>query len=282
MLVLKKVSTARRDGDTIHAIIKGCASSSDGKAPGIYAPTITGQELAIRRAYNKAGVNPATVTYVEGHGTGTPKGDQIELSALKNVFRDAGTPAQQVAVSSIKTQIGHLKACAGMAGLIKAILAIKHKTLPQSINCVEPPSLYHNGEDSKTDLAISDTPIYINTKMRPWFVPKTGMPRRAGISSFGFGGANYHCVIEEAETEHNDAYRASRTAHAVVVAAGSTRQLLTDCEAILAELRACPQTPAKNKALLRAFNIAAKKHCVRADIPANHARWDSFQKMHSR
>ena len=109
---------------------------------------------------------------VEGHGTGTPKGDQIELSALKNVFRDAGTPAQQVAVSSIKTQIGHLKACAGMAGLIKAILAIKHKTLPQSINWVEPPSLYHNGEDSKTDLAISDTPIYINTKMRPWFVPR--------------------------------------------------------------------------------------------------------------
>ena len=148
---------------------------------------------------------------VEGHGTGTPKGDQIELSALKNVLRDAGSKTQQVAVGSIKTQIGHLKSCAGMAGLIKTILSLKHKTIPKSINCNNPPSLYHDGEDSKTDLDINDTPIYINIRQRPWFQPKPNMPRRAGVSSFGFGGANYHCVVEEAEAEHEVAYRESRT-----------------------------------------------------------------------
>lgn len=268
MLVLKKLSTAKRDGDTIHAIIRGCASSSDGKAPGIYAPTISGQMLAIQRAYDRAGVDPASVTMVEGHGTGTPKGDQIELSALKNVLRDAGTPTQQVAVGSIKTQIGHLKACAGMAGLIKAILALKHKTIPKSINCNEPPSLYQNGEDSETDLKIQDTPIFINTKRRPWFVPHPGMPRRAGISSFGFGGANYHCVVEEAEEEHDVPYRESRTSRGVVLSAPSSNALAQLCTSILKTFEGASD----NKATLLAFERAATEYSVRTGIPSNHVR----------
>ena len=268
MLVLKKLSTAKRDGDTIHALIRGCASSSDGKAPGIYAPTITGQMLAIQRAYDRAGVDPASVTMIEGHGTGTPKGDQIELSALKNVLRDAGTPTQQVAVGSIKTQIGHLKSCAGMAGLIKAILAIKHKTIPKSINCDEPPVLYQDGEESETNLKIQETPIYINTKQRPWFVPHPGMPRRAGISSFGFGGANYHCVIEEAETEHTKPYRESRTSRGVVFSAASNQQLMQTMTTVLQSFE---QAKDKKSSLL-AFEIAATEHQVRSTIPANHVR----------
>lgn len=122
--VLKRLRTALRDGDKVHAVIRSCSSSSDGKAPGIYAPTIEGQELAIRRAYQRAGVDPATVTMVEGHGTGTPVGDAIELTALKNVLgegpaRESDPRRERVAVGSIKSNIGHLKAVAGAAGMLK-------------------------------------------------------------------------------------------------------------------------------------------------------------------
>ena len=185
-------------------MIRGCASSSDGKAPGIYAPTIEGQEKAIRRAYELSGCDPATITMVEGHGTGTPVGDAIELTALKNVLgegaaRESNPQRERVAVGSIKSQIGHLKAVAGCAGMIKVVLALKHKTIPRSINVKEPPKL-------KDGSNIQDTALFINTKTRPWFTPP-GVPRRAGVSSFGFGGANYHCVLEEYEPEHSEAYR---------------------------------------------------------------------------
>ena len=145
MYVLKRWDAAMRDGDQIHAVIRSCASSSDGKAPGIYAPTIEGQQLAISRAYQHAGVDPATVTLVEGHGTGTPVGDAIELTALKNVLgegrRGVGVGAgARVAVGSVKSNIGHLVG-GGVAGMMKVILALKHKTLPASINVKEPPKM---------------------------------------------------------------------------------------------------------------------------------------------
>ena len=207
MLVLK-LSTALRDGDDVHAVIRGVASSSDGKAPGIYAPTISGQELCIRRAYEKAGVDPATVDLVEGHGTGTPVGDKIELTALNNVFSSVGSGkrVEKVAVGSIKSQIGHLKAVAGCAGLVKVILALKHKVLPKTINVKTPPNLV----DGKR---VQESALYINTKMRPWFTAP-GNTRRAGVSSFGFGGANYHCVLEEFQSEYTDAKKPYRM-HAV-------------------------------------------------------------------
>ena len=206
MFILKRLAHAIEDGDKIHAVIRSCASSSDGKAPGIYAPTIAGQEIAIRRAYAAAGICPSTVTMVEGHGTGTPVGDAIELTALKNVVGEGparesewGQQRERVAVGSVKSNIGHLKSVAGCAGMMKVILALKHKTLPASINVKEPPKM-------KDGATIQETAIFINTKMRPWFTPP-GMPRRAGVSSFGFGGANYHCVMEEYEAEHTTPYR---------------------------------------------------------------------------
>ena len=152
MLVLKK-SRLLAAMATLSMPSSGCASSSDRGSWYLRAQSRARSWQFVVRTTRLVSTQPLSPTW---RAMALVPRDQIELP-LKNVFRDAGTPAQQVAVSSIKTQIGHLKACAD-AGLIKAILAIKHKTLPQSINCVEPPSLYHNGEDSKTDLAISDTP----------------------------------------------------------------------------------------------------------------------------
>ena len=187
MFVLKRLSQAVKDGDTIHAVVGGCASSSDGKASGIYAPTISGQEKAIRRALEKAGKIPEDISMVEGHGTGTPVGDAVELTALRNVFQDCKN--QSVAVGSVKSNIGHLKSAAGFAGMLKAVLSLKHKVIPPTIN-VENPCILRD----KTKL--QDSSLYLNTKMRPWFT-KNGKKRVAGVSSFGFGGANYHCVLEE-------------------------------------------------------------------------------------
>ena len=253
MFVLKRYADAVSDGDTIHAVIKGCASSSDGKASGIYSPTIAGQEEALRRAYARANVDPKTVTLVEGHGTGTPVGDRIELTALSHVFQDAGN--EHVAVGSIKSQIGHLKACAGYAGMVKVILAMKHKTLPASINVKNPPKLM-DGSD------LQSSPLYINTKTRPWFTDP-GVPRRAGVSSFGFGGANYHAVLEEYEPEQTGPYRMTTLDRAVVISEPSVAALLATLKKLTAEL------PAADRAGYEAFTA---KHDILKPVPRTHAR----------
>nr|QNR87362.1 polyketide synthase subunit A [Aurantiochytrium sp.] len=266
MLVLKRYADAVRDGDEIHAVIRGCASSSDGKASGIYTPTISGQEEALRRAYMRANVDPATVTLVEGHGTGTPVGDRIELTALRNLFDSAyGNEKEKVAVGSIKSNIGHLKAVAGLAGMIKVIMALKHKTLPATINVDEPPKLYDN-------TPITDSSLYINTMNRPWF-PAPGVPRRAGISSFGFGGANYHAVLEEAEPEHQKAYRLNRRPQPVLLMASSTQALASLCEAQLKEFEKAIEEnkTVKNTAYIKCVDFC-EKFKFPGSIPSSNAR----------
>ena len=187
---------------------------------------MSGQEQCIRRALRKSGVDPSTISLVEAHGTGTPVGDKLELTALKNVLQEgSNTEKESVAVGSIKSQIGHTKAVAGAAGMVKTVLALMHKTLPISINCKNPPAPLLDETD------IHDSPIYINTKTRPWFT-KPGVPRRAGISSFGFGGANYHCILEEYEHEHEVAYRLNRTPRSVVFAAPTLSELVTKLASI--------------------------------------------------
>ena len=236
MFVLKRLSAAEAAGDKIHAVIRACASSSDGKAPGIYAPTISGQEQAIRRAYERAGVDPASVTLVEGHGTGTPVGDAVELTALKNVLgegpaRESDPRRQRVAVGSIKSNIGHLKSVAGCAGLIKVVMALKHKILPETINVDIPPKL----RDGTT---IQESALYINTSRRPWFT-RPGVPRRAGVSSFGFGGANYHCVVEEYESEYtsgSEPYRVHNLPAPVVISARNASALALKVQAEIKKL----------------------------------------------
>jgi acyl transferase domain-containing protein/NAD(P)-dependent dehydrogenase (short-subunit alcohol dehydrogenase family) len=190
VLTLKRLDDARRDGDRIYAVIKGIGASSDGKGNAVYAPSTAGQARCLRRAYEQAGVSPDTIELVEAHGTGTKVGDAVELSALAEVYRASKADGTWCALGSVKSQIGHTKAAAGAAGLIKAALALHHKVLPPTIKVDRPAEGASPGK----------TPFYVNTEPRPW-LPKPDHPRRAAVSAFGFGGSNFHCVLEEAEPE---------------------------------------------------------------------------------
>ena len=187
VVVLKRWADAQRDGDRVYALIRGIGTSSDGSGTAIYAPNAEGQRRALRAAYQQSGCGPETIELVEAHGTGTRVGDAVELEALGGVFREAQPHGTWCAVGSVKSMIGHTKAAAGVAGLIKAVLALENKTLPPTIK-VEQPS---------AALATGDGPLYVNTQPRPWLARREH-PRRAGVSAFGFGGSNYHCVLEEA------------------------------------------------------------------------------------
>ncbi|PLX98370.1 MAG: beta-ketoacyl synthase [Desulfuromonas sp.] len=188
ILVLKRLADAERDGDKIYAVIKGVGSSSDGRGSAIYEPNANGQAKALRRAYEQAGITPDTIGLIEGHGTGTKVGDAIEVKALHEVFGPADKP--WCALGSIKSQIGHTKAAAGSAGLIKAALALHHKVLPPTIKVENPAEI----------LTSETTPFYVNTEPRPWLADP-GHPRRAGVSALGFGGSNFHCLLEEYRPE---------------------------------------------------------------------------------
>jgi acyl transferase domain-containing protein len=185
VLVLKRLADARRDGDRIYAVVRGIGSSSDGKGNAVYAPRAEGQMAALRTAYESAGVTPDTIELVEGHGTGTKVGDATEVSALKAVYGESGRSGAWCALGSVKSQVGHTKAAAGAAGLIKAACALYHKVLPPTLKVRRPLDVLRDG------------PFYVNTEKRPW-LPSANHPRRAAISAFGFGGSNFHCVLEEA------------------------------------------------------------------------------------
>lgn len=185
VLVLKRLEDAKRDGDRIYAVIKAVGSSSDGKHKGLTAPRPAGQVRAMERAYTKAGIRPSTLGLVEAHGTGTVAGDQSEIESVSTLLRRDGAPEQSVAIGSVKSQIGHAKCTAGVAGVVKAVLALHNKVLPPTINVAKPhPALDH-------------TALYVNSEPRPWVARQDGAPRRAAVSSFGFGGTNFHAVLEE-------------------------------------------------------------------------------------
>ncbi len=189
MVILKRREDAERDGDRIYALIKGVGTSSDGRGLSVMAPRLEGEELALRRAYEMAGVSPGTVGLIEAHGTATPVGDATEIQALTRVFEsDDGEDANRprVAIGTVKSMIGHCMPASGVAGLIKTALALHHKVLPPTLNCDEP----------NPKLELEKTPFYVNTETRPW-VHGGQEPRRAGINSFGFGGINAHAVLEE-------------------------------------------------------------------------------------
>ncbi len=185
-LVLKRLADAERDGDRIYAVIKGVGASSDGRARGLTAPVVDGQMSALERAYAKAGVSPATVGYVEAHGTGTALGDVVEIEALGRLFQEAGAHKGECVVGSVKSMIGHTKCAAGLAGLINASLTLYHKVLPPTIGIDTP--------NPKLDLR--DGPFRLCTQTQPWLHSNPDRPRRAGVSAFGFGGTNFHAVLE--------------------------------------------------------------------------------------
>ncbi len=184
--LLKRLADAERDGDRVYAVIRGIGASSDGRGKGITAPNPVGQRFALRHGWQVAGLDPATCSYVEGHGTSTKVGDVVEVESLIEAFGAAGLPAHSIPLGSVKSNIGHLKAGAGAAGFFKAVLALAQKVVPPSLNFERP----------NPNLDWSKSPFYVNTELREWAKPACGV-RRAGLSAFGFGGTNFHVVVEE-------------------------------------------------------------------------------------
>jgi acyl transferase domain-containing protein/NAD(P)-dependent dehydrogenase (short-subunit alcohol dehydrogenase family)/acyl carrier protein len=188
LVVLKRLKDAVAAGDRVYAVIKSIGTSSDGKGNAIYAPSAEGQKRCLQDAYHRAGVSPETIELVEAHGTGTKVGDSVEASALAEVYGGASTTKSRpwCAIGSVKSQVGHTKAAAGAAGLIKAVMALHFKVLPPTMKVTMPVE----------PLMRADTPFYVNTQMRPWLA-RAEHARRAGLSAFGFGGSNFHAVLEE-------------------------------------------------------------------------------------
>lgn len=187
IVVLKRLEEAIDDGDHIYAVIRGTGINNDGSSKNSYtAPNVDGQAECIAEAIAMSGINPETISYIDGHGTGTDLGDPIEIAALTKAFRGYTQKKQFCAIGSVKTNIGHLVNAGGLASLIKTVLAMKHKMIPPSLNFAEP--------NPKIDFI--NSPFYVNTKLSKW--ENNGSPLRAGVSSFGIGGTNTHVILEEA------------------------------------------------------------------------------------
>jgi acyl transferase domain-containing protein/NAD(P)H-dependent flavin oxidoreductase YrpB (nitropropane dioxygenase family) len=182
-VVLKRLADAERDGDRIYAVVKGLGAASDGRALGLTAPRAEGQRRALDRAYRRAGISPREVGLVEAHGTGTVVGDRTELQTLTNVFRDAGAEPGSCVLGSVKSQIGHTKCAAGLAGLIKVAMAVYTGVKPPTINLSRPNPAW----------SPQDSPFAFHTAASPWAAP--AKERIAGVSAFGFGGTNYHALL---------------------------------------------------------------------------------------
>lgn len=187
IVVLKRLDDAITDRDSIHAVIKSSATNNDGSNKVSYtAPRIDSQAKVIKTAQAVAEIEPETITYIEAHGTGTSLGDPIEIAALTQAFQSSTQKKGFCAIGSLKTNIGHLDTAAGVAGLIKTVLALKHKQIPPSLHFEEP----------NPQIDFANSPLYVNNKLSEWKADKH--PRRAGVSSFGFGGTNAHVILEEA------------------------------------------------------------------------------------
>ena len=221
MIAIKRLDDAERDGDRIYAVIRGIGASSDGKGTSIYAPCAQGQAVALRRCYEAASYSPETVELLEAHGTATKPGDKAEVEALKTVFGDETLrkDKQWCALGSVKSQIGHTKSAAATAGIIKAVMGLHHKVLPPTIKVKQPNPL----------MEIEKSPFYLNTECRPW-VRDDVHPRRASISSFGFGGTNFHVTVEEYKGPGKAARRLRNVpSELVVMGAENAKGLETLC-----------------------------------------------------
>jgi len=186
LVVLKRVDEAIRDGDHIHAILRGFAVNNDGSTKVSYmAPSVDGQAEAIATAQALAGIDVSTIRYIEAHGTGTSLGDPIEVAALTKAFRGGTSDKQFCALGAAKGNIGHLESASGVAGLIKNVLVLEHAEIP--------PTLHFTAPNPRIDFA--NSPFYVSSTLVPW--PATNVPRRAGVSSFGVGGTNAHVVLEQ-------------------------------------------------------------------------------------
>ncbi|EYF05471.1 Malonyl CoA-acyl carrier protein transacylase [Chondromyces apiculatus DSM 436] len=231
VVALKRLEDALRDGDEILAVIKGSAVNNDGASKiGYTAPSVDGQADVIAQALALAGVNAETIGYVEAHGTGTPLGDPIEIQALTRAFRADTDRRGFCAIGSVKTNIGHLDTAAGMASLIKTVLALKHQALPPSLHFERP----------NPELALESSPFFVNTQLTPWRAGRT--PRRAGVSSFGIGGTNAHLILEEAPPAPIPRPAAERPVHLLTLSAKSDDALRALSTRYIEHLEANPTT----------------------------------------
>jgi amino acid adenylation domain-containing protein/non-ribosomal peptide synthase protein (TIGR01720 family) len=230
IVVLKRLDAAVADGDHIHAVVKGLAINNDGAVKvGYTAPSVEGQARVIGRALQRAGVSPETIRYVEAHGTGTPVGDPIEVAALTRAWRASTARTGYCAIGSVKTNVGHLDAAAGVAGFIKATLAVEHGIIPPSLHFNEP----------NPQLKIESTPFTVAATLTDW--PADGHPRRAAVSSFGIGGTNAHAVLEEAPTlVAAPLERPSRPWHVLPLSARTSSALETTAHQLADALERAP------------------------------------------
>ncbi|WP_420464624.1 beta-ketoacyl synthase N-terminal-like domain-containing protein [Panacagrimonas sp.] len=229
MLVLKRLADAERDGDRVYAVIKGIGTASDGKAKGLLAPRLEGEVLAVRRAYESSGIDPLTVDLIEAHGTGTSVGDATEIQSLTQVYGARGV-GPHIAVSAVKSMIGHCLPGTAAASMIKTALALHHKILPPML-CDEPDPA----------LNLERTPFYINNQTRPW-IHGGATPRRAGVNAFGFGGINAHVILEEYSGPRRELVPSSqllppRASEMLLLSAANHAQLVSLVRSVLAHLR---------------------------------------------
>jgi acyl transferase domain-containing protein/pimeloyl-ACP methyl ester carboxylesterase/acyl carrier protein len=227
-VILKPLDQAIKDGDNIYGVIKSSGINQDGKTNGITAPSTLSQTELELEVYRKGNINPETINYIEAHGTGTKLGDPIEIEALTNSFKKFTNKKQFCAIGSLKTNIGHTAPAAGVASVIKVLLALKYKKIPPSLNF----------KQENEHIGFKDTPFYVNTKLQNWSPNQDGI-RRAGVSSFGFSGTNAHLVIEEApriERRHSE-----MPGYLIVLSARSTEQLKQQAEQLVRYCETVPQ-----------------------------------------
>ena len=258
IVVLKPLSRALADGDTVHAVIRGIAVNNDGAdKAGYTAPSVEGQAEVIATAQALAGVPARSIGYVEAHGTATPLGDPIEVAALTMAFGGDTTDTGYCRLGSLKANFGHLDAAAGVAGLIKTVLALQHRELPPLVNFSNP----------NPALRLETSPFYASAAAEPW-PSEAGVPRRAGVSSFGIGGTNAHAVIEEASarTELPD----RRGPHLLVWSARSESALDAATARLAAHLEAHSEQPLADVAWTLQLGRQAFGH-RRAVVVAEHA-----------
>lgn len=275
MFALKRLADAEHDGDQIYAVLRGIGGGSDGRGNAIFAPAASGQAESIRRAYAAAGYAPATVGLVEAHGTGTRAGDLAEFTALREVFTDDAVPGGSCALGSVKSQLGHTRSAAGAVGLLKIVLALRHATLPPTINVAQP--------NSALDLQTS--PFYLNTVARPWRRDRDH-PRRAAVSSFGFGGTNFHVTVEEYRGTDGRLAPLCRAlpSELVLISEDSSAAMATRCRQYrltgslagsLAEIAAASQREFTGAAACRLAVVATDVEdlAVKMALVAEHIEW---------
>ncbi|MEC1645619.1 non-ribosomal peptide synthetase [Bacillus halotolerans] len=240
MIMLKKLADAERDGNHIYGVIRGTAENHGGRANTLTSPNPKAQADLLVRAYRRAGIDPSTVTYIEAHGTGTELGDPIEINGLKAAFKELSNrdehtqpevPDHRCGIGSVKSNIGHLELAAGISGLIKVLLQMKHKTLAKSLHC----------DTLNPYLQLTDSPFYIVQEKEEWKAVKdrngNEIPRRAGISSFGIGGVNAHIVIEEYIPKAGSRHALTEHPNIIVLSAKNKQRLMDRAAQLLGAIR---------------------------------------------